>query len=117
MSETIKLVGRMGVVRVPLVGGPFDGESWVAVVGCPVLVPVRPPKAKKGQWGGPSVHPDMGFIAYANMLSAMDGVDDYQRQPAPRPEQRATRFALYAPRTTEDGKATLALYFVDEVTS
>jgi hypothetical protein len=91
----------------PLIGGRYDGGTWVAVVGCPVCIPVKPAKPKKQE-------PPQGLYMTFWSSGPVEGEEWKGESTQDAPENRAKRFALYAPHQ-ENGKASLALYFVGEI--
>jgi hypothetical protein len=101
----------MGVTKVPLVGGRYDGEVWVAVVGCPVCVPIKPTPQKSQEREGADL---ISVFAWGSQPVEGEEWKNAAKAKELRPEQRSREFALYAPRI-ENGKASLALYFVEEV--
>jgi hypothetical protein len=106
----ITLVGSLGVASMPLIGGRYDGGTWVAVVGCPVCIPVKPAKLKKEE----SVSARYMMTFWSSGPAQVEGEEWKGESTQGAPENRAKRFALYAPHH-ENGKASLALYFVGEI--
>ena len=109
MTPAIQLVRNMGLARMPLVGGRYDGGEWVAVVGAPVCVPVKPAPTKQ------EATQPMG-IRYFAAAGPIEG-EEWKNggdSTKGRPENCTQRFALYAPKIEND-RASLALYFVEEI--
>jgi hypothetical protein len=99
-----KLVGQLGVARMTLVGGPHDGEHRIAVIGAPVVVPIREAPAKPAQQSS-------GFLFASWAPVTIEG-DEWKNQ-AEKAEagKCSARFGVYAPET-RDGKFTPFLRYV-----
>ncbi len=102
-----QLVGRLGVARVTLVGGPHDGERRIAVVGAPIVVPFPPKQeAPEARTGG-------GIFSFVYGPTIIEGDEWKDAQAKAEQGKAAARFAVYAP-VMRDGKATDLLGYVGE---
>lgn len=110
-APAIKLTrNACGLARLPLIGGRYDGEQRVAIIGAPVCIPIKPAAVKKSDQGNSY----FGLSIFGVVSQTVEGDEWKGEQTKDRPENRTQRFALYAPKI-ENGRASLALYFVEEV--
>lgn len=107
-KNPIHLVGKLGVARVQLVGGPHDGESCVAVVGAPIILKQKFPKPEKKAEAGYSLM----SIYYTVAPSYTTDGEDWKEGAAKESEAKQGRpYAVYLPPVV-DGKAALYAEFV-----
>lgn len=102
-----------GLARLPLIGGRFDGAERVAIIGAPICIFVQPDKAGDGAPAGSSY-----LLAMQKMFGVggdvVEGDEWKLKPPTAGATKKVERFALYAPKI-ENGRASLALYFIEEV--
>ena len=102
----------MGIGRVNLIGGRFDGMTKMAVLGAPLCIKV--PKPKKKPKAGQGVFLTYTTLSFDSLSTDGEEWKNGKKEEPAKPEPPKESYAIYAPRNEQDAKA-MNVYFIEEV--